>query len=227
MRGMVSRMAREELDRLFDALDASDPTPDSEPQAVGALQRLLGFDGQPVSAARLAAAVGWEEWRSRQLLARLPNVERDERGSVVGIGGLTLRPTAHQLVVGGQLRYAWCAWDTLFLPVALDTVVDVRSRCPRTGRPVSLRVTPTGVVERTPDSTVLSFVDPGAIDATDLRGSFCQAVNFLADPAAGEHWRAHGPDRLVLHLDDAFELGRRLILDRCGCRGSHHLRSGA
>ncbi len=49
-----------------------------------------------------------------------PNVERDQQGRVVGFSGLTLRPTAHSLRVGDRQLYAWCAWDTLFLPALLD-----------------------------------------------------------------------------------------------------------
>lgn len=222
---MASRLTHAELDRLFDAVAATDATTGAgEPNVMSALYQLLGFDGQPVTPARLAATVGWEETRSRQLLDRLPNVELDEHGSVVGFGGLTLRPTPHEIVFDRQMRYAWCAWDTLFLPVALGTEVAVRSHCPQTGRPITLTVSPTGVADRDPEGAVLSFVQPDAVDVGDLRASFCSAVQFLSDPAAAARWNANNADRLVLDLDDAFELGRRMIVNRCGCCAPHTTR---
>ena len=215
---MADRLAPEELDRLFAAVLGPGGTPDAqERHAARTLYRLLA-DGQPATLDRLAAALGWERSRVERYLDRLPNVERDDRGAVVGFGGLTLRPTAHRIRVRGQVRHAWCAWDCLFLPVALDAEIEVGSRCPYTGVPVRLRVAPTGVVAREPPSVVLSFVDPEAVDLTDLRASFCSAVRFLADGAAAAE-AEQAPGSLVLDLDDAFELGRRMIVERCGlCR---------
>jgi alkylmercury lyase len=215
---MVDRLTEPRLDRLFDAIAAADGTVGvGEPHVIRTLYRLLAFDDDPVTAARLAIAVGSDEAPVSQLLERLPNVELDEHGVVVGFGRLTLRPTPHEVVIDGRTRYAWCAWDTLFLPVALDTDLAVRSACPQTRRAVSLSVSPSGVAARAPDTVVLSFVPPDAVDAADLRGTFCGEVHFFIDPAAAEQWRADAADRLVLDLDDAFDLGRRMIVNRCGC----------
>lgn len=213
---MANRLLSEELNRLFDAVCGTTTIPCAdERHAARAVYAMLRA-GQPVTAAGLAAAVGWDHSRTQEFLDRLPDVERDDDGAVDGFGGLTLRPTAHRIVIGGQVRYAWCAWDTLFLPVALGVEVEVASRCPQTGRPIALRVAPTGVLEREPNSLVVTFLQPDAVDATDLRGSFCGAVHFLADAIAATHWNAQASDRLVLDPDDAFELGRHMILERCG-----------
>jgi alkylmercury lyase len=215
---MVDRLTAPELDGLFDAITAADGAAGvGEPHLIRALYRLLAFDDDPVTAARVATAVGSDEVRVAPLLERLPNVEVDEHGVVIGFGGLTLRPTPHEVVVAGRTRHAWCAWDTLFLPVALDTDLAVRSACPTTGRAVTLSVSPSGVTACAPDTVVLSFLRPGAVDRADLRATFCGEVHFYADPAAAERWRAALADRLVLDLDDAFELGRRMIVNRCGC----------
>jgi alkylmercury lyase len=216
---MTSRLTRGQLAGLFYAVPAGGLTGAvAAPEVITALYRLLGFDGQPVTAARLAAAAGRDIAAVEDVLERLPSIERDEHGLVVAFGGLTLRPTEHQLEVAGQVRHAWCAWDTLFLPVALGTTVTVRSCCPSTGQPITLTVTPAGIAERDPPTAVLSFVHPDTVDRTDLRASFCAAVHFLADASAAERWSAqHGAGLLILDLDDAFALGRRMIRERCGC----------
>lgn len=214
---MTEQLVGEELDRLFDAVCGMDTTRGAaEPEVVRGVYGLLGA-GQPVTGARLAAALGWDEDRGQDALQRLPNVEKDDRGAVVGFGGLTLRPTPHRILLDGRVGYAWCAWDSLFLPVALDARVEVLSRCPRTGRPIAVTVEPTGVVERDPDTVVVSFVRPDTVDAADLRGSFCGAVHFFAGASAAAAWTAQGPGRVVLDLGDAFALGRRMMLERCNC----------
>jgi alkylmercury lyase len=218
----MTRLPRAELERLGDAVCASQPSVGADGRAAArATYRLLGT-GAAVTADALAAVLGWEPARAARALERLPNVDLDGDGAVIGFGGLTLRPTPHRLVVDGHVRYAWCAWDTLFLPVALDAEVEVTSRCPHTGRPVSLTVGPTGVRHRDPEGVVVSFVQPEAVDTDDVRGSFCGGVNFLADAIAGEHWTRQVADSLVLDLDDAFELGRRMILERCGLAPGPH-----
>ena len=214
---MTDQLTPEEAQRLFDAVcGTATPSPD-EQAATRAVYALLA-GGEPVTPARLAAALDWDPARSHAMLERLPNTEHDEAGAIVGFGGLTLQPTGHRLTVNGQIRYAWCAWDTLFLPVALNTTIDVASDCPQTGRPVALTVTPAGIAERDPDTLVVSFLQPAAVDTTDLRASFCTAVHFLADPATADEWTAHNATRLVLDPDTAFDLSQRMIHHRCGPR---------
>lgn len=213
---MTQNLVSDALDRLFDAVCGSETAPDPDERAALRATYAILREGDPVTPPRLATAMGWRAARAKALLERLPNVERDDRDRVIGFGGLTLHPTPHKIIVDGQLRYAWCAWDTLFLPVALDRVIDVSSRCAHTAQPVTLTVAPTGILHRRPPGVVLSFLQPEAIDPADLRSSFCGEVRFLAEAAAAERWRAQAFGRLVLDLDDAFGLGQRLILRRCG-----------
>ena len=53
---------------------------------------------------------------------------RDERGHVIGHGGLALDETVHRFDVDGRRLHAWCAWDTLFLPELLGAGTAARSR---------------------------------------------------------------------------------------------------
>jgi alkylmercury lyase len=103
---------------------------DDAPLALALLQELAG--GEPVTPAALAAASARDEATVTAALARWPNVKLDDRGRVVAFSALSLRPTAHRFEVGGRPLYAWCAWDTLFLPALLGKPARVRSRCPVT-----------------------------------------------------------------------------------------------
>ena len=141
-------------------------------------------------------------------LAGWPNVERDAHGRVIAFSGLTLRPTAHRLDVGGQELHAWCAWDTLFLPTIIGGRASVHSHCPLTDTPVRLSVDHDGVRAAEPKAIGVSFPAPDATRCEDIRATFCCQVRFLAGPRAADRWLADHDGALVLSLDDAFELGR-------------------
>ena len=68
-------------------------------------------------------------------LQRMPNVEFDADGRIVGCG-LSLAPTDHQIVFTGSSLYTWCAFDTVLFPVLLGRRAEVRSRCHATGIPI-------------------------------------------------------------------------------------------
>src|SRR5258708_11682514 len=101
--------------------------------------------GAPVSPLSLAERVEMRAETVVQQLQTWPGVYYDAEQRVVGFWGLTIAPMPHRLRVHGRELYAWCAWDTLFLPALLGTSVEVESSCRVTGAPVRLMVTPRGV----------------------------------------------------------------------------------
>jgi alkylmercury lyase len=60
-----------------------------------------------------------------------------------------------------------------------------------------------------PPTTVVSIVTPN--DVSDVRSAFCNEIHFFSSPQAAEAWLAHHPDATVIPVDEAFDLGRRLI----------------
>jgi hypothetical protein len=118
------------LSSLADSPADTFPAADDAPLA-RALLALLAR-GEPVTGERLAAATKRPPAEVNAALASWPNVHRDGRGAVVAFSGLTLRPTEHRFRTGGRELFAWCAWDTLFLPALLEQPADVRSTCPLT-----------------------------------------------------------------------------------------------
>jgi alkylmercury lyase len=192
------------LGTLADALAGTFPARDDAPLARALLRELAA--GQPVAPAaddtRLAAA-----------LARWPNVERDEHGRVVAFMGLSLTPTAHRFMVGGRQLYTWCAWDTLFLPGLLDQPAYVESNCAVTGHAVRLTAEPSGFRDVHPDDVWVSIPPAATTSTTDITGTFCCHVHFLADRAAADQWMTRHAGATALALSEAFELGR--LATRC------------
>src|SRR5439155_14324278 len=73
-----------------------------------------------------------------------------DRQRMIGFWGLSIGPMPHRLIVNRQSLYAWCAWDTLFLPELLGVTAEIESRCPTTGRPITLTVDGTHVTSQDP-----------------------------------------------------------------------------
>src|SRR5919106_6401712 len=185
------------------------------------LFRLLA-KGAPVDTARLAGAVGRPEADVAAALGeprfdRL--VYRDDRGRVVGFGGLAvgdLAKSPHRLKLDGRELHAWCAGDALFLPVVLDREVPVESRCPTSGERISLVVSPEGFRDLEPSGAVMSFLAPDELAARaeaggDVIRSFCHFVHFFASKEAAQTWIEGHPGTTQISIADGFEIGRRWV----------------
>jgi hypothetical protein len=106
------------LDELAGAIAAALPDLDPAGQLLAiTLYRLLAAR-RPVATADLAAATGLPEPAVAETLGSWPAVFTDGQGRVTGFWGLAISELspAHRYESGGQVLYAWCAWDTLFLP---------------------------------------------------------------------------------------------------------------
>ena len=179
--------------------------------------------GHPVTPSRLAQALQLSASGVEELLKR-PNLQsltyRDKQGSIVGFGGLAVTEMPHRLIVDGRTLFAWCAWDTLFIPGILGRTADVSSPTPDGATRIRLRVAPGGVEEIEPRSAVMSFLLPSAetfqADALKAIASFCHFIFFFPNAHTAAAWTASRPDTSVISVSDAFELGRRMITARYG-----------
>lgn len=200
------------LDSLAVALAKMVPDFDEEQQRIAiAVYRRLA-EGSPAPAPDVAERAGASVQTVEELLAKWPSVFLDSQKRVVGFWGLTIRalsPT-HRLDADGQELFAWCAWDTLFLPGILDRKLAVESACPITKETISLDVSPCEIVETSHPRAVVSFLLPDRDFDADIIQSFCHFVYFFASEQAGETWIAQHPGTFLLLLPDAFELGCRV-----------------
>jgi alkylmercury lyase len=115
----------------------------------------------------------------------------------------------HKLRIGGRTLFAWCAWDTLFLPALLGTCADVVSACQASGASVRLSVSPEALESADPAELQVSFVLPQAEELrADVITRFCHFVHFFRSRRDAEPWLAAHPGTLLLPLEDAFEIGR-------------------
>ena len=170
-----------------------------------ALYRLLAA-GQPVDSSALAESARLPVDAVRAALERLPGVYTDDRQRVIGFWGLSIGPMPHQMTVNGLTIYAWCAWDTLFLPELLAATAEIQSRCPTTGRRITLTVEGTQVTSQDPAETVLSFLHRDQPFDADTIRTFCHYVHFFVNPEAAADWTAHREGTFTLSLAQGSEI---------------------
>ncbi len=181
-----------------------------ERQFALSIYRLLAR-GEPVRREQLAAALNRRSSEVWETLSSWPSlIQWDDKRRVVGFAGLTLEPTRHQLTMNGVTLFAWCAWDTLFIPKILGVTANVESTCPETGRVISLTVSASGITHAEPSGVVMSLPHtPLAAMNENVRANFCRHVFFFSSMEDGTAWTSRQPETIVLSLEEAFEFGVR------------------
>lgn len=198
------------------------PPPSPAEQRAGIV--LLGelAKGEPVTIGQLAQALGKPADAIEALVkdsALAPFVHTGDGGAIQGFMGLAVIRTPHQLIVNGQKLWAWCAYDTLFLPGLLGETAEIETRDPQTDELICLSVSPTRVEAVQPSGIVASMVRPdmwNLTSAAQVRTSACHFMFFFASRASGERWQAMHPRTVLLSLDEAFAFGKRSNAHRFG-----------
>ncbi len=174
--------------------------------AVG-LYRLLA-KGEPVSPGRVAQHLDLSTSLVREVLNSWPAVYFDDEKSVIGFWGLAVQETPHRFKVDGRQLYAWCAWDSLFIPELLGKTAEVESTCPISGQTISLTVGPRRVESFSPDGVVVSFLSPTTSFDMKIIVNFCHYILFFSSEETGKKWIADHEDTFLLGVEDAYEIGR-------------------
>lgn len=109
-------------------------------------------------------------------------VELDEHDRLIGIAGLTIKPTHHELDINGTKRWTWCALDAVGIFGALKATGTINSIDPRTQNTVTIEFKngqPQG------DATIFIL---GGYDGGDIRDQWCPLVNFFNTQTDAETW---------------------------------------
>lgn len=209
-------MTEKNLTTLDQLSAAAMPGLSSEEQRAGIVLLRELAKGQPVAVPQFAAALG-VPLNEAQALVNESELRRliyaGEDGRVVGFWGLSTARTHHRFTINGRTLWAWCAGDTLFLPEVLDETAAVESADPEGGELIRLTISPARVEAVEPKDVTVSFLWPDTVDftsATQIIATACHHIFFFASRASGERWVAKHPGKVLLSLDEAFTLARRL-----------------
>jgi alkylmercury lyase len=169
------------------------------------IMHLMAEIGQPLAPASLATHLQMSQENLTAHLARVPDIEFDEQGNIVG-WGITLLPTHHQFRLHEHQLFTWCAFDTVLFPPLLQVEVQVQSKCSASGRSITFLATPEGIEDLTPATSVLSLILP-AERCDCIRGTFCQHSLFFQSEEAATPWMALHPEAMLLSVAEAAALG--------------------
>jgi alkylmercury lyase len=200
-----------DLEQLAQVFIKAFPVMKAEEQGLALKLYLLLSEGKPVPLALLASELGRPISNIEQTLAAWPGVFYDDAGGVVGFWGIAVGKMTHRLDLDGRTAYAWCAWDTLFIPELLNATARVTSRCAATGEAITLTMSPSRIGVAVPADVVVSFLIPDqAALKRNVTASFCHYVHFFRDREAGARWTAQHPGTFLLSLEEAFAVGKRM-----------------
>lgn len=178
-------------------------------------------EGVPVTPERIAgiaADSGMSAEEANEFLGWMS--EKDEAGNILGTMGLTQTdwPPAKFTVDGHEL-HAWCALDTLFLPLMLNKTADVEVPA-ATGGSIRLRIGPERVESVEPASAVMTTVVPTVSDTEGIEAvegiwnSFCHYSLYFPSREEAEAFAADkDPEITVLSIEDAYEVASRTFAD--------------
>ena len=204
-------MEKPSLDELAKVIHRSLPPLDREGEKVSMEIYHLLARGRPVARAQLAESMQRSPAALNKMLDRWWGIDYDEQDRIVGYWGLSIRPTQHRLEVNGQTLYAWCAWDTLFIPEVLNAGAQIESLSPITAATVRLRLSRECIQDVEPVDAVMSFVTlESAKIKENVVAHFCHFVYFFESMATGMDWTSKQPGTFLLSIEDAYALGRKL-----------------
>lgn len=209
-------------DALVDALRIAGGRLDADQRRTALATYRLLAEGGPVTHGAIAEVTGLAEDTIVGHSTDWPGVFRDANGAIVGFWGLALGPLDPRYALvdhdtGEPVGYAWCAWDTLFLPALLGRTLDITAADGHSGQPITLTAGPDGVRDVTPAATLVSFLAPLEPWGPDILTTFCHEVLFFTDVTTADAWMDDRDRELfALSVQEAFDVGRRWTSERYG-----------
>ncbi|OLS24245.1 MAG: Alkylmercury lyase [Candidatus Heimdallarchaeota archaeon LC_3] len=142
------------------------------------------------------------------------STERDKQGRILGLFGLTQNEYAHKFEIDGEKLYAFCGWDTLFLPQLLMKTAKVEVVDHQSKETIKIEISPEKVLSIFPPTAVLSIVIPEVEieNLAQVYGIFCSNVHFFASEKNLRDWFEHREyNPLVISIEEGFALGTSLF----------------
>ena len=171
---------------MDDLVEASATSPEAEALRSSGF-RLLFDGGRPVDVDRWATAAGVDVETLHEIIETSGSsgrVQFNAEGSLIGIAGLTVEPTRHELNIDGTIRWTWCALDAVGILGALGATGTICSTEPQTNDAIEIVF-----VQGEPTSGATLFI-LGGYDGSNVVEDWCPLVNFFATRRDAEVWVA-------------------------------------
>jgi hypothetical protein len=175
--------------------------------------------GRPLEIQEIAGASA-KRVEEVQLALDSGRCERDSRGRLIDLYGLTLTPTLHRLETNGRVLYSCCALWAHVIPKLLDCTVRVESVDPQTRQIVRLSISPAAIesVEPGEGAATLATARRESVEADVCQAFCCHVRHFIssdsAEAFAHESTARHAVS--LADLEEAAELLYSSIWSRAG-----------
>jgi hypothetical protein len=158
---------------------------------------LLAEDG-PLEIEHAAEVTGIPAARIEHAAA-VGRCERDAKGRLVDLYGMTLSPTAHRIEVDSRIVFSCCALWAHVIPKLIGQQVEVESVDPVRRELVRLSISPGSVGTVEPASAAATMVVAGEDEiGEDVSAAFCSRVrHFVSRESAEEFARRSDSCRVV------------------------------
>ena len=125
-------------------------------------------------------------------------------GTIIGMDGLTTRPTRHGVVLRGVQLWTWCAYDIVGIAAALGVEAVGNTRCGACGQPINVVLR-----EGRPEAqTAVGWLPDES--CSNVMAEFCPSALLFCSKAHLDEWRARegvGAGE-ALDLDSLADRGR-------------------
>ena len=147
--------------------------------------QLLLDRGEPIDPSDIATAAGLDLPTVERLIEQAAGrIEIDDDGRLLGIAGLTVVPTRHEITIGDEKRWTWCALDAVGILGALGATGTIHSADAQTGADVHIEF-----VDGQPQGDTTLFI-LGGYDGGNVTEEWCPLVNFFTNHTDAEDWVA-------------------------------------
>jgi len=175
---------------------------------------LLFESGRPATETGISARSGLGPDDTSRRLREIEDrgmLRRDINGHIVGIAGLTIEPTHHEITIGDTTRWTWCALDAVGIIGAIGRGGRFATTVPDTDESVILEFTQDGTTQ----SAAVVFITDGFADGP-VADNWCPTVNLFQTASQATTWAAHAgltgkPVAVVDLMADATDMWLPLV----------------
>lgn len=169
-----------------------------------AFHQLLSGHPAPIETVAYEAGLGVGAAQEAANLVASVGMAEVNDGSIIGMDGLTTRPTRHGVVLNRIQLWTWCAYDIVGIGAALGVEAVGDTRCGACGEPIKVVIREGRPVEQ----TVVGWLPDES--CSNVMAEFCPSALLFCSRAHLDAWRARESVGVgeALDLESLAERGR-------------------
>ncbi|UCH11295.1 MAG: hypothetical protein JSU61_05240, partial [Fidelibacterota bacterium] len=166
--------------------------------------------GDPVTVERIARATG-AEVAVIQTALQVGRADRNSKGWVTELFGITTLPTTHRVEIKGVVLYSCCALVAQMVPMLVDQPARIETVDPISRRLVRVELSPTRLVGIEPPQAWGTLVRT-ELEAMQLNvgEAFCNHIHNFSSQKTAEQFAGQDERRYILKMEEFHDVARQL-----------------